>query len=257
MNRLLGEESYVLCEGYHDRAFWAGLLTYAGCTDPGLNAGPFERSKVTDPWGKPVKGGQFGFLNAKGQFIRVVPCQGKDQILGNARTRLKGRPTAPLRRLILNWDSDAPPSGQDASAFRSRLLNLGREFDARTQDSESGEIILDSAEGGTALSLMIWKALDPPKTGLPKLNTLERLVCASLVAAYPARGGAVQRWLDARPDAPDAGPKEFAWSYMAGWAAEQGSETFLRLLWEDAAVARELVKRMEETGSWKVVQSLL
>lgn len=29
-------ESCIVCEGYHDRAFWAGLLLHLGCIDPGL-----------------------------------------------------------------------------------------------------------------------------------------------------------------------------------------------------------------------------
>jgi hypothetical protein len=234
------EESVVLCEGYHDRAFWAGLLAYLGCRDPGLNPGTGRRTSVKDPFGKTVAGGQFAFTSPNGRFLRVIPCQGKDKILGIARMRLKERPTAGLTQLVLNWDSDAPPTSSepDASVFRSRLLNLGREFDDAAQLSESGEIFLRSPE--SVLSLLLWRTPDAPMAGLPPLDTLERLVCASLVAAYPARGEAVQRWLDSRPSAPPAGPKEYSWSYMAGWAAEQGCESFLRLLWEDTTVAAEL-----------------
>ncbi|MDT7815668.1 MAG: hypothetical protein QOJ42_5584 [Acidobacteriaceae bacterium] len=29
-------ESVILCEGYHDRAFWDGWLRYLGCSDPGV-----------------------------------------------------------------------------------------------------------------------------------------------------------------------------------------------------------------------------
>jgi hypothetical protein len=40
-------ESAVLCEGYYDRAFWAGLLVHLGCVDPGQ--GPHGRRPVFDP----------------------------------------------------------------------------------------------------------------------------------------------------------------------------------------------------------------
>ena len=32
-------ESWILCEGYHDRGFWAGWLTYLGCSDVGFRRG--------------------------------------------------------------------------------------------------------------------------------------------------------------------------------------------------------------------------
>jgi hypothetical protein len=52
-------ESVVLCEGYHDRAFWAGLLLFLGCNDPGIKQGIDERVPVSDIRGDPVTQGQF------------------------------------------------------------------------------------------------------------------------------------------------------------------------------------------------------
>ena len=66
----------------------------------------------------------------------------------------------------------------------------------------------------------------------------------------------MQGWLDSRPSAPDAGPKEFAWSYMAGWNAEHGCEAFYRLLWEDAEVAGQLESRLREAGAWRLAEAL-
>ena len=43
-------ESVILCEGYYDRAFWAGWLTHLGCTDPGQRANGTHRIPVKDPW---------------------------------------------------------------------------------------------------------------------------------------------------------------------------------------------------------------
>jgi len=65
-------ESVILCEGYHDRAFWAGWLLYLGCTDPGLPpVGRTTRTPIDDPWGDRVIGGQFAYLSNTQQFIRV------------------------------------------------------------------------------------------------------------------------------------------------------------------------------------------
>lgn len=49
-------ERYVLCEGYHDRAFWGGLLLHLGATDPGVRPGGL-RAPIIDPWGLSVRGG--------------------------------------------------------------------------------------------------------------------------------------------------------------------------------------------------------
>ena len=99
-------ESVVLCEGYYDRAFWAGLLLRLGCTDPGLGPGQSDRRIVRDPWGDTVKKGQFGFRSISNQFIRVVPCHGAGNIADFARDRLGQLTRRPLLRLILTYDVD-------------------------------------------------------------------------------------------------------------------------------------------------------
>ena len=98
---------------------------------------------------------------------------------------------------------------------------------------------------------------DPPSAGLPAQQSLERLVCAALVAAYPPRGPAVTNLLDSRPAAPVAGPKEFAWSHMAGWYAEYGSDAFFRKLWLDAPAVTELQTRLTACGAWRVAEALV
>ena len=91
-------ESVVLCEGYHDRAFWAGLLlSRCGCV-----------KSTRDPFGETVQGaGQYGFCTLSGQFARVVPAGGDaDRVLQAGRTRLGRRRSKPLRRLVLCIDDD-------------------------------------------------------------------------------------------------------------------------------------------------------
>ncbi|MHC4178430.1 MAG: hypothetical protein ACYSWU_13035, partial [Planctomycetota bacterium] len=117
-----------------------------------------------------------------------------------------------------------------------------------------GDIALDS--GATLVSLVRWEASDAPVSGVPTQQTLERLVCAALVAAYPDRGPAVKSWLDARPVGPEAGPKEYGWSYMAGWYAQHGCEDFYRNLWRDERVVAELQSRLTESGAWRVAEAL-
>ena len=59
-----------------------------------------------------------------------------------------------------------------------------------------------------------------------------------------------------RREAPQAGPKEFGWSFMAGWYAERGCEGFYRTIWEDPAVANELEDRLRKAGAWRVAEAL-
>ena len=114
--------------------------------------------------------------------------------------------------------------------------------------------------GAVAVSLLRWETDDATGLGLPGQQTLERLVCAALIAAFPQRGPAVQAWLDRRPEAPVAGPKEFAWSHMAGWYAEHGCQEFYSYLWQaesgDGRVREELEKRLRACGAWQVAEAL-
>lgn len=216
-------ESVILCEGYHDRAFWAGWLMHLGCTDPGERSDGTGRVRVRDPWNALVAGGQFAFYSPKGRFLRVVPCGGKDNIRRTAALRLKARQNKELARLVLCVDADRAadaPEPESQPWNRSALAAWLKQFGA-VEENENGDLLLD---GSTIVSAVCWEAGDPPTVSLPAQQCLERLVCAALVAAYPQRGPAVSIWLDSRPEAPVAGPKEFAWSHMAGWYAEYGSE---------------------------------
>jgi len=249
-------ESVVLCEGYHDRAFWAGWLEHLGCENLGRPRGRTGRIQVRDPWDKPVVGGEFAFRSKTGKFLRIVPCQGKDKVLSAAESRLKDREVEKLVRLALNVDSDKTANGvSSASAVLSyqAVEACLRKF-GEPACNEHGDFLLDG--GATIVSVVRWEASDSPAAGLPNQQTLERLVCAAVVAAHPNRGAAVQGWLDSRPNGPEAGPKEFAWSHMAGWYAEQGCEAFYRVVWTDENVVSELESRLSQCGAWRIAEAL-
>jgi len=251
-------ESVILCEGYHDRAFWAGWLTHLGCSDPGAApAGSTRRRTILDPWNTPVSGGQYAYLSKAGNFLRVTPCNGKDQILTIARDRLIQRTRKLLVRLVLNIDADTTASGahsatglrvQDVEQFIRANIDPGATRNAADQIEVDG--------GKTVVCLIRWEVSDPPALGLPDQQTLERLVSAALAAAYPGRAAAVQNWLNARPSPPGADPKEHAWSYMAGWYAEHGCEAFYSNLWNDPQVVAELNTRLQRSGAWQIAATL-
>lgn len=247
-------ETYVICEGYHDRAFWAGWL-HLGCRDPGLRDSG-QRKPILDPWGRTVKGGQFAFQSTRGHFVRVVPAGGKERVFERLRVRLSERTTEPVRRLVVNIDPDTPSEG---GAVRTGLRLADVESMLRSEDPNASTrgTAVEIDGGATTIHLVRWEVPALLGMGVPAIQTLERLVCAAIVAAFPARGEAVQKWLDGRPDRPAPDAKEHAWSYMAGWYAESGCERFYSGLWEVDPVRAELQRLLGQSGAWSTVQSLL
>lgn len=250
-------ETVIYCEGYHDRAFWKGWLTHLGCIDPGApTGGKTTRSPVYDPWNTLVARGQFAYHSRSGQFIRVVPCDGKTKILPLARTRLGQLAFKPLLRLVINIDPDVSAAGSSGATGLKLvdILQLATAFDPTAAVDADGSIGLQG--GKTRLSLARWETQDPPTPGLPDQQTLERLVCGALAAAYPGRGQAIQAWLNARPQPPAPDPKEYAWSHMAGWYADHGCEFFYSHLWSDAHIVRELETRLRASGAWHIAETI-
>lgn len=250
-------ESVILCEGFHDRAFWAGWLEHLGCGDPGAaEAGQARRKRVLDPFGTPVEGGQFAFETSGGAFIRVVPCGGKEKVPVAARVRLLQRTSKAIIRLVINVDSDRPfdDTGTHSRAT-DRVDQVVRECDPSATRHESGDWLLDGNR--STVSLIEWQSQDRVSEGVPAAQTLERLVCSAIVSAYPQRAPCVQAWLDSRPEPPIASPKEYAWSYMAGWHAECGCEHFFRSAWTDIRVAEALRSRLVQSGGWRIAESLV
>ena len=241
-------ESVILCEGFLDRAFWAGWLGHFGCSIP-INR--------DDEHGLPARKGQHMYLSKSDRFIRVIPCHGKRNVQKIAHSRLKRRYMQPrLTHLIINVDQDID-AHVETTATGLRLddvLAIARKFDPSATKTDDSDIAMD--DGATVVSLVLWKADDRMVHGIPNQQTLERLVCAAIVAAYPDRGPAVQKWLDARPGGPNAGPKEFGWSHMAGWYADHGCDAFYSALWEDQNVVAELKPRLVECGAWRIAEML-
>jgi hypothetical protein len=251
-------ESVVLCEGYYDRAFWAGWLLHLGCVDPGKpTPGHIRRGTIKDPWNDPVVGGHFAFHSQTGKFLRIQPCQGRANILPATDRRLAQRASRPVARLVLNIDADTHTDGTaTAPGLRQQdvLQFIHANFDPAASVNAAGEIEIDG--GVTKIALVRWEVSDPHSLSLPSQQTLERLVSAALIAAYPVRAKAVQDWLAARPNPPLADPKEHAWSHMAGWYAEHGCEAFYSNLWNDPNIAKELESRLVPSGAWRTAVTL-
>ncbi|MCI0379822.1 MAG: response regulator [Gemmataceae bacterium] len=178
-------ESIILCEGYYDRAFWTGCLLATGCRDARNQAdGTPIQGPVLDLAGKQVKGGQYGFWSASGNFLRIVPCHGKSKILPEARSRLNRRKTDPFQRLVLNIDPDTVP-GEPATGLQLQDIEaIVKVIDPNVTIDAQGNVSLD--KGAVLVNLIRWEAADQsPK--LPTKQSLERLVCACLQAGFPER----------------------------------------------------------------------
>jgi hypothetical protein len=249
---MTASESVIFCEGYHDRAFLKGLLLKSGWMDLREVAGD---RPVKDPFGRSVTKGQFGYQKGD-RFLRVYPCDGINNVIPKARERLKGRTTHQLDRVLVSFDSDAladvnieTARGPAFDRVNSMLAELGIQC-----QQQEGVFAIDG--GSSVIAPLVWLSPEPPSAHVPEKQTLERLVCASINAAYPERGEAVSQWLSSRPGAPVADHKAFNWSHMAGWYADLGCEAFLELLWRDESIAGHLRSRMEATGSWALIESL-
>jgi hypothetical protein len=256
-------ESLILCEGYHDRAFWKGLLEHLGCTIPHDPQKTASRLIVKDPFGSKVTGGEYGYASRAGDFIRIRPCHGNAEVDDALRTRLKERTTRALRRLVVTYDADSdaradPAAKQGVESAHKSVQNVLKSFDPNFTTTPEGDYLLDS--GNTVVSVAVWWTPDVDGPGLPWQHTLERLACAALSAAFPGRAQAVEQWLQSRPTVPPppaAGPKEYAASNMAGWYADQGSEAFYAALWGTPKVASELQSRLDQIGVWRIAEALV
>jgi hypothetical protein len=250
----MNTESYILCEGYHDRAFWKGILLALGCASMGIPG-----TTPNDPWGDPVRGGQFAFLGKRKGFIRVVPAGSKNNLLRLAIIRLQQRADRPLRHLIINADSDANADGTPRLHGELQCDTIFdqvcKAIDPHAIKSAAHEISID--QGACRLLLFPWRSDHSPAAGLPNQQTLERLVCSALASAYPERPVPVDQWLKSRPSPPKPNPKEHAFSYLAGWYAHTGSyEGFCENLWNDPQIAAQLRGQLERQGVWPLLEEI-
>jgi hypothetical protein len=249
--------AHILCEGFHDRAFWAGLVTCLGCLDARERPGNPTPGEAFDPTGKPVKGqGQYAYYTNTNNFVLIVPCFGKDRILEAMRLRVRNHIKFGWTQLIVNVDPDITPGSPTVTTgirVQDVLHQVQQEVPSAIMNSE-GRIEFDG--GVKKVCLVRWETDDNQTPGLPNQQTLERLVCASIIAAYPERGECVQNWLASRKEPPNANVKEYSWSYMAGWYADNNCEGFYHRVWEDEKVAEQLKARMEKSGAWQIAEAL-
>jgi hypothetical protein len=110
-------------------------------------------------------------------------------------------------------------------------------------------------EGHRAGSV-VWSEPDAISSELPSKQTLERLVCAAIAAAYPERAVAVKGWLARKAVSGQPEHKAHAWTHMAGWFAKNGCDDFYRAVWRDDKIRPELETRLRASGAWAIAEAL-
>jgi hypothetical protein len=244
-------ETVVLVEGYHDRAFWKGLLIHLGCEDLAAGGGT-SGIRVVDPSGKPVTGGQFAFRSRSGAFVRLHPCNGDKGVLREARIRLQVRATRPIAHLVICLDADVDV-GQAVPPTASPIRAVVQKAEPTASPGVDGVIRL---QDGTVVSPIYWHTTDGPSDLLPAQQCLERMVVSALASSYPDRAMAVRDWLRSRPSPPADDPKSHAWSYMAGWYPGFGCEAFLTQTWADPLVTAAMRAKLEAAAIWDIIESV-
>ncbi|QDT13974.1 hypothetical protein [Alienimonas californiensis] len=248
----------ILCEGYHDRAFWTGLLVHhAGAPKPEPG------QSVLDPAKGPVRGGRFGFyLPPDGHYVEVNPVGGDDSRLRKEfDLKVKRRLRDGLRSIVYSYDPDrAHDSGQAADKLRS--LRERKALEDVTVE-EVDDLTFRITDSDTVVTVCPWSCDLPDdldanaSEGVPAVRTLERLICAAYAAAHPERVAAVAKWLALEPArlTPQSAKGE-AFSLMAKWHPDRGCESFYESLWERPETREPLLKLLESSEAWPAIQRL-
>jgi len=246
-------ECYILCEGYHDRAFWKGLLLHLGCTDPSLEG----KQQVSDPWKKKVCGGQFAFISPSGRFIRIVPVGGDRHLLRKQfKSRIDMRTIEKLCALIVSADADVQNEDDNIHVALPDVVQWARDVDAQSTDAQTHVVLSDQ----TPVSVLAWQTntMDPVP-GVPAKQNLERLVCLAIVSAYGERAQPVEDWLASRPNPPqNDSAKSHSFSYVAGWYAASASyEGAMASIWRDERIAPILMDLLAQQPAWAAIREWL
>lgn len=240
----LGRQLVILCEGFDDRSFWAGWMEHLGCTDPSQRG----KKKVKDIWGRTVAGKGRYLFELGERKILVQPTGGRDHMADAAEEWLGDNQLYRPDRLILNLDCDDERKGDHHG--RDLFHGILRTYGIK-RPKGNGPFSVN----GTQVGGVFWECKEG-SVGIPPKQTLERLVSAAILAAYPDRGPTVDRWLNDDPVG-DKVAKSFSFSYLAKWYADQGSDDFFRALWREKEVADELEKLLRTCGAWDLVEEML
>lgn len=224
----------VLCEGYTDMTF-VGELLVSG----------FGASVAGDAlWGgTPLRRGQHGYQTPHGDLLVVDQTRNVREMGKVSRLFLGRVTTRPFDRLILIADDDT--EGRDGHATHADRVDA-----VRALAREIAPVV-----EVTGLS---WRCDDPPRDGVPEVQTLERLVCAALLDRWPDRAPAVQAFLDAEPAGPERRrAKGFFLAHAGKWFPAKEPSGVLKLVAGSEDLRARVEARLRATGGWDVLQRVV
>ncbi|MBL8916365.1 MAG: hypothetical protein JNM17_37035 [Archangium sp.] len=236
----------MIIEGFTDRAFVTGILKRLGCVSLGASGQP----PPLDPWKAKVTGGQHAWESSTGAFIRVVAAN-NDDLEKRVRVFAATAATTPTEILLVVPDSDQNPGDAPLPELQRRLNEMKKFF---TGVADVGPRAFSSTEIGH-VAAGVWSEQEPG-ADLPATQTLERMVSASFRSVHPARFSEVTNFLTSRTAAPLPTGKEQAMALMAGWYSDRYSESFFEAVWEDAAIATDLERRLRATGTYEAFERI-
>lgn len=233
----------VLCEGYDDRGFLAGLLVDGfRCT---------EARSV-----RPPKRGSFIYQSLDGAEIEVTPVGGGSLADQAEQGRVLIERPSGIDAVVLLVDADRPAGS--TSGHRSIPGSLHRDLDV--VDGADGWARVDPAGRNVRVRVLEWWSPDAAGTpGVPDVDSLDRLVCAALAEAHPERIPSLEAWLDAQPAGDRRIPKQRTWSHYAKWWTTdhkgdyRSPGGFHRALWRDGSLRPLLERRLragEALSTW-------
>lgn len=238
----------VICEGYHDRAFWKGWLGRNGC-----------RTQSKDPWGQRVTGGQHGWRTPGGAFVRVLPAGGDlRRVLRFAEVYLRNSETEPVPSMVISTDADGRTVTERMRDVIHNLRALAEPLDLATPQTTGEGLTV----GETHIVPLVWPCAPiDPAPGIPSCGTLEQLVCGVLARREPHRAQDIDDFLKTAGDGSgwtrpaDVG-KSHAWAWMAHRQPVDACERFFEAPWGDDTLAAELEAAMGERAA-RIMQMLL
>lgn len=250
--------SFILCEGYHDRAMWKQLLLSLGCVSLGKPEDAKDRS-VRDPAGKSVRDGNFALQTVTGKYVQIAPARTPSRMPTLARDLMKIR--RDMARMVVCVDSD---QSADESMRKSSVIQGVRSvfLDEFGNDMVQATVGSKFRLGDCEVTAVDWCTEDTSDLpAVPKKQTLERVICLAMYRAYPQRAESIQRWLDsvvaAHNDADSGHHKAPLLSHLAAWYPDSASyEGLIARIWADEKVVPNLVQILTAVGIWSVAQEI-
>ena len=219
--------SLVVVEGYDDRDFWSAWLRARGCVAaPNLQPPNPKRSFKLDVPGRSA--------------VQLTWADSRSTVGPALRTAL--RSVNARYGVVVGCVDDDGEAGADPRG-EAIFATIAHEHGG-VGDGPLWALPPANDRATTQLGCVIWRSADSDAPGVPRQQTLERLICGALAAAHPERAQAVQQYLDGPPETIGLPHKALFGAFLAKWYTEQGPSQVYEHLFRDPLVAPVLHERL-------------